>query len=90
MKLANAPLLVVRKPGADFRGIGGQMTGAGPTTTSSAADAVPACPAPDFCVPVDPPERRGRDPFAVPIAIAVAGLRSAIEATTKLADSSRL
>jgi hypothetical protein len=90
IKLANAPLSVVLKPGAELRGIGARMIGAGPATTSSAADAVPARPAPDFGVPVDPPERGGRDPFAVPIGVAVAGVRSAIEAPTKLVDSSRL
>jgi hypothetical protein len=90
IKLANALLLVGLKPGAELRNIGARMIGARRVTTSSAADAVPACAATDFGVPVDPIERRGRHPFAVTIAVAVAGVRSAIEAPIKLVDSSRL
>jgi hypothetical protein len=85
MKRANVRLLVVLKPGAEPRGIGARMVGAGPAATSPAADAVPAWPTAGFGVPVDPLEHRGRYPFV----IRVAGVRSAIQAPIELVDSSR-
>ena len=88
--LANAPLLVVLNPGAELRGIGARTVGAAPATTSSGADAVPACPAMDFGAPEDPPAPRGRYPFAAAITGPVASFPSAMGAPDTLADASRL
>jgi hypothetical protein len=88
--LANAPLLVVLNPGAELRGIGARTVGAAPATTSSGADAVPACPATDFGAPEDPPEPRGRYPFAAAIYRARRQLPLGHGAPDTLADATRL